>query len=295
MKYLLLSDLCDHSWSLTLLSPLTHDCPSVFTLQSFLASDFPDLLGLASPQVCEWGRLLCCCGRCHPSSSRRDFHHRLVVSGRRTWARKGGLVPATDQLMGQKRSGRGGVAVVGSLAYPHLLPWIPGWVLRFTWSVQPIQMTGDWTLCSRRRRWGEWSGWRGGMVKGWLVGGDWLEETIAWQGVGGEGKESKTWGGGDVPILVQSHRHHLFHFPRENSLREEDQPPCSCPSSPWCRLSSQYPVHSIVLQGMDISVSLIGLMNTTSCSTRHSVCYVGLIHWCWWMGGKIRRWWRVRA
>ena len=34
--------------------------------------------------------------------------------------------------------------------------------------------------------------WRGGMVKGWLVGGDWLEETIAWQGVGGEGKESKT-------------------------------------------------------------------------------------------------------
>lgn len=30
------------------------------------------------------------------------------------------------------------------------------------------------------------------MVKGWLVGGDWLEETIAWQGVGGEGKEPKT-------------------------------------------------------------------------------------------------------
>lgn len=65
---------------MTLLSPLTHDYPPVFTLQNFLASDSPDLLGLASPQVCEWGRLLCCCGRCHPASSGGDFHHRLVVS-----------------------------------------------------------------------------------------------------------------------------------------------------------------------------------------------------------------------
>lgn len=30
------------------------------------------------------------------------------------------------------------------------------------------------------------------MVKGWLMGRDWLEETIAWRGVGEEGKESKT-------------------------------------------------------------------------------------------------------
>lgn len=79
--YLIPLDLSDHSWSLTLPSSLTNDCPLVFTLQSFLASDSSDFLGLASPQVCEWGRLLCCCGRCHPTSSRGDFYYRLVVSG----------------------------------------------------------------------------------------------------------------------------------------------------------------------------------------------------------------------
>lgn len=91
LLYLIPSDRSGHSRSLILLSPLTHDCPPVFTLQNFLASEFPDFLGLASPQVCEWGRLLCCCGRCHPESSRGDFHHRLVVSGGK--ARQKGQAP----------------------------------------------------------------------------------------------------------------------------------------------------------------------------------------------------------
>lgn len=34
---------------MTLLSSLIHGYHLVFTLQSFLASDFPDILGLASP------------------------------------------------------------------------------------------------------------------------------------------------------------------------------------------------------------------------------------------------------
>lgn len=87
---------------MTLLSPLTHGCPPVFTLQNFLASDSPDLLGLDSPQVCEWGRLLCCCGRCHLASSRGDFHHRLVVSEVRA-TREGKW--AAEQLWGGTEEG----------------------------------------------------------------------------------------------------------------------------------------------------------------------------------------------